>query len=207
MKITSIERSKRNKDKLMVYIDDEYNFSVSEEDYLTLNLYEKKEITEDEINYIKNSVNFRRAKSTAVRFLSLKLRSEAEVVQKLENEGFDSNTIERVIEELKSLGYINDRLYVQKFIFDRSKLKPKSKKLLKYELINKGIKEEVIDEILSDWKVDESAVAEGLVRKKFGKYNLNDEKIIKKVYSFLQHRGFSYELASRVIKKLNSVNR
>jgi len=202
MKITSVERDKKNKDKFTVYVDNQPAFTISEEDYLSLNLYEEKEITDDEIDYIKNEVNFRRAKSVAVKYLSMKLRNEKEVCSKLINEGYGRKTAERVVEELKSLGYINDKLYIQKYVFDRSKLKPKSKKLLKLELLNKGIKEDDIDEVMADWNVDETVVAENLARKKFGKYNLHDEKIVKRIFSFLHHRGFSYEIISEVVRKM-----
>lgn len=204
MLITSIERNKKNKDRLSVCIDNRYSFSISEDDYLSLNLYDKKEITEEEVQYIKDVLNFRAAKSTAVRYLSLKLRPEIEIRAKLENEGYDTEIADRVIEELKALGYINNRLYIQKYVFDRSKLKPKSKKMLKLELKSRGLPEEEIDEVLDEWKVDEAVVAEGLVKKKFGKYDLKDEKIIKKVYSFLLHRGYSYEIVDGIIKKINN---
>ncbi|HHW48490.1 MAG TPA: regulatory protein RecX [Clostridiaceae bacterium] len=202
MKITAIERNKKNKDRFTVFVDNQPSFTISEEDYLSLNLYEEREITDDEIDYIKNEVNFRRAKSAAVKYLSMKLRNEKEVYLKLLNEGYDSKTADRVVEELKSLGYINDKLYVQKYIFDRSKLKPKSKRLLKLELLNKGIREEDIDEVMADWKPDESVIAENLARKKFGKYDLRDEKIVKRIISFLHHRGFSYEMINEVIRKI-----
>jgi len=202
MKITAIERNKKNKDRFTVFVDNQPSFTISEEDYLSLNLYEEREITDDEIDYIKNEVNFRRAKSAAVKYLSMKLRSEREVYLKLINEGYGRKTADRVIEELKSLGYINDKLYVQKYIFDRSKLKPKSKKLLKLELISKGIKEEDIDEVMADWKVDERVVAESLIRKKFGKYDLSDEKIAKRIFLFLHHRGFSYEIINEALKNI-----
>jgi regulatory protein len=204
MKITSVERNPKKKGTLRIYLDGHFGFSILEEDFISMNLYEYKELTNDEINYIKNAMNFRRAKSQAVKYLSAKLRNEKEIKTKLENDGFDDNAISRAIGELKSLGYINDRLYVQKYIYDRSKLKPKSKRLIKLELAAKGINEEIINEELNDWKVDELAVAEGLIRKKFGKYDLNDEKILKRIYSFLKHRGFSHEISSNAIKGLNS---
>jgi len=202
MIITSVERNKKNKDRLSIYIDNQYSFSVSEADYLSLNLYELREITEDEIINIKENINFRSAKAAAIRYLSLKFRSEKEVAVKLENEGYDSETISKVVEELKAMGYINDSLYVQKYIFDRSKLKPRSKRMLKYELLSKGIAENIIDDALAEWQMDDYAVAENLVKRKFGKYDLYDDKTIKKIYSFLHHRGFNYEIISRVINNI-----
>ena len=88
MVITSIERSRKHKDKLSVFIDGKFSFTISEEDYLSLNLYEKSEITEETIEYIKNTVNFQKAKARAVRYLSLKIRTEQEVRDKLKSDGY-----------------------------------------------------------------------------------------------------------------------
>ncbi|HHW00068.1 MAG TPA: regulatory protein RecX [Clostridiaceae bacterium] len=204
MRITSVERNKKRKDMLAVYVDGEYSFSISEEDFISLSLYEKKDITSEEITHIKEEVNFRRAKAEAVKFLALRLRSEMEVAKKLMEKGFDKNTVQKVTDELKSMGYINDRLYIQKYIYDRIKLKPKSKRLIKYELMSKGISEADIDEVMKDWKADETVLAESMVRKKFGKYDTRDQKIQKRIYSFLQHRGFGFEVIDTVMNRINN---
>lgn len=202
MIITSVEKNVKVKDQFLVYVDGEYSFSIDEEDYYRLNLYEKKDITAEEIDYIRNTANLTRAKSSAVRYLSLKIRSEKEVKDRLEQEGFSRDIIDKAIQELKSMGYINDKIYAQKYVYDRSKLNPKSKRLIKYELESKGIASDAIDEILEDWSVDESDIAESLVKKKFGKYDLQDEKVIKKICSFLQHRGFDYGIINDLINKI-----
>lgn len=202
MEITAVERHKKNKNALLIFIDGKYSFTVSEEDYYRLNLYEKKQITEDELQYIQDEVLFRTAKATAIKYLSLKLRSEGEVRQKLEFEGYKRHVVDKVIEELIALGYINDVIYAQKYIYDRSKLKPVSKKLLKQELINKGISDDIVAEVLDGWKMDDGIVAEALIKKKFGKYDLKDEKIIKKVISFLKHRGFEMEVIEQALNKI-----
>lgn len=202
MQITSVEKNKKNKDRFSVYIDEKFSFSISEDDYLSMHLYDKSELSDDEIKYIKNTINFYSAKNCALKYLSYKLRTEKEVRLKLQDEGFDSDSIDMAIEELNVLGYINNKIYVQKFVFDRSKLKPKSKKLIKLELLSRGIQEEIIDEVLDDWNVDESVVAEGLVKRKFGKYDFNDEKVKSKAYMFLKHRGYSHETIESVIGRI-----
>jgi regulatory protein len=131
------------------------------------------------------------------------MRTEKEVRQKLQDEGYDSDCIDRTVGELKAIGYINNKLYAQKYVYDRSKLKPKSKKLLKLELMGRGISTEIADEVLEDWKVDEEDVAESLTRKKFGKYDLTDETTVRKIYMFLNHRGYNSETIKNVIGKLN----
>lgn len=202
MKITSVEKRNKNKDKIAVYIDYSYSFTISEEDYISLHLYEESDLNDEQINDIKSNVNYRAAKSEAVKFVSYKFRSKKEVLDKLIEEGYEELVVENVIEELASMGYINDKIYAQKYIFDRSKLKPKSCKLLKLELGLKGINSDIADEILTDYEVDDSLVAEGLARKKFGKYDVTDEKVKRKIQSFLQHRGFDYEIINKTLKEL-----
>lgn len=202
MQITLVEKNKKNKGRLSVYIDGRFSFSISEDDYLSLNLYDKTELSVEEIDYIKNDINFRTAKNSALKYISYKLKTEKEVRQKLHAEGFDEGSINMAVEELIALGYINNKIFVQKFIYDRSKLKPKSKKMIKLELLNKGIQEDIIDEVLGDWNVDEVVAAESLVKRKFGKYNIQDELIQKKIYMFLKHRGYSHEIIESVRGKM-----
>ncbi len=201
MTITSAEKSRKYKDRLLIYIDGRFSFTISEEDYITLNLYENPELTQETLDYIKNTLNFKEAKSIAVRYLSMKLRTEEEVKVKLKSCGFDNECIENVTEELKAIGYINNKLYAQKYVFDRSKLKPLSKKLMKQELLSKGIAEDIADEVLDDWKVEDIDVAENLLKRRFGKYDLSDDKVLKRAYTFLLHRGFSYEVIKKAIQE------
>ncbi len=203
MEITSVIPNKKKK-MLSVYIDGHFGFSIHEDDYLSLNIYEKKEITQEEIDHIKNVVNFRTAKAVAVRYLTLKLRTEAEVASKLISDGFEREIVKKVLEELKSMGYINDELYAQKYIYDRSKLKPQSKRMLKMDLKRRGISDQIIDSVLENWQIDELSLAESLVRRKFGKYDLEDEKIMKRAYSFLHHRGFDFDTINEAINRVKN---
>ncbi len=203
MVITSVEKHKNG--RYMVYIDGRYSFSIDEDAYISMNFYEKSTITEEEISYIKNTLNYSAAKAKTINYLSLRIRSEKEVLLKLTTDGYSKETAEKVTDELKSMGYINDRLFAQKFVYDRSKLKPMSKKMLAAELQHKGVSSDIISEIINDMDIDEFSVAEGLVRKKFGKYNLKDEKIIKRIYSFLHHRGYDFEFIQQLINNINIV--
>lgn len=202
MRITSIEKE-NNKDPIYkIYIDNEYSFSIPEENYFKLNLYEKDEISEEEIKVIKNTANFAAAKSKAFVYISYKFRTEKEVRLKLEDESFNSNIIEKVLNELKAEGYINDNLYIRKYLHDRRKLNPKSKRMLMVELKKKGIDKELILESLEELTLDNILVAEELVRKKFKDLDISQKKIERKVYQFLQYRGFNAGEIRTVIRKL-----
>ena len=66
MKITSVEKNKNKKKQFSVYIDGIFAFSIPEEDYLSLNLYEEREIEQEELRSIIDKVVFNAAKSCAV---------------------------------------------------------------------------------------------------------------------------------------------
>ena len=206
MRITSIVNNKKNKGSVTLCFDDDSTLTVSEEDYIRLSLYEKQEITPEELKSIREDISFNNAKSSALRYLLYKFRSCKEVRQKLEREGYSNTTIEEVLNELIKLGYINDRIYASKYLHDRSKLKPKPKRILRQELINKGIDEEIIDELLGEWKIDEYALAGSMLKKKYGKYDMSDEKIKRKAYTYLLHKGFDSDLILGLINKYSEKN-
>ncbi len=202
MKVTSAKKNPGRNNTLALYIDGEFAFDISEESYLKLALYEDKELSPVEVKRIKKLQNVDNARRLAFQYLQYKLRSEHEVYTRIVREGYDRSLAAAVVEDIKALGYLNDSIYVQKYLYDSAKLHPKSKRLLKRDLLLKGIDEDIIDKELSEWKMDDQSTAEVLVKKKFGKYDLNDEKIIRKIFYFLRHRGFSYDIIQKLINDL-----
>jgi regulatory protein len=202
MKITSVEKNKKQHNMLAVFIDNEFSFCIPEDIYLKLGLYEDRELNGDEILEIKRDIISACARECAVKFIQIKIRSVNDVREKLRFEGYDRELVEMVLEDLIALGYLNDRLYARKYVFDRKILKPKSKRMLRHELMSRGIDEEIIDDVLSELKIDDVTTAEGLVKRKFGKYDFNDEKLIRRIYYFLRQRGYGDEVIEEVIKKM-----
>lgn len=202
MIITSAEKQKNNPDMVSIYLDNKYAFSIPNEEYLRLNLYERSELTEEEVKNIREEINIRAATQNGIKMLYSKDRTEYEVRQNLIRKGFDEDTAEGAVMQLKSMGYINDRLYANKYISDRLKLKPKSKKALMYELQKKGIDREIIAEVIDEFEMDESLIAYRITKKKFSKYNIGDPAIQRRIVSFLTHRGFSHEIINDVVNQL-----
>ena len=69
------------------------------------------------------------------------------------------------------------------------------------ELRMKGIKKEVIDQVLSNIKVDEEKVARELLNKKSYKWkNLPKREARAKMSAFLARKGFTWEVIRRVVE-------
>lgn len=202
MVISSVVKQKNNPEMIRIYIDNAFAFTMPAEEYYRMNLYERKVISQEDIEYIKEEVNIKLARQLGVRMLATRDHSGNEIRNKLIQKGFDTETIENALMQLKSMGYINDSLYTRKYISDRLKLKPKSKKALFYELKRKGIDDDIIEEALNETELDESLLAYRLAKKKYGKYNTEEPDVQRKIASFLNHRGFSYDVICETIKQM-----
>ncbi|HZK27948.1 MAG TPA: regulatory protein RecX [Thermoclostridium sp.] len=202
MKITSAIKQKNNPNMIQIHIDDSYAFSIPEEEYIRMNLYEKQELNSEEIRVIREEVNVQFAKQRALRILTIRYRTEYEIKEKLTSLGFDIESVDAAILQLKSMGYINDRLFATKYISDRLKLKPRSKRALNFELKKKGISPDIIEQVIDEFEIDESVIAYRLARKKYGKYDMDDQKIQRRVISFLSHKGFSYEIIKGAMEQM-----
>ena len=201
MIITGVEKSK-DKGMLRVFIDDNYSFSIPEQDYINNKLYEGMTISEEQLSVIRDKVLVNAAREKAVIYLTYRDRSESEILTKLIDAGFDANVAQNAVNELRTIGYLDDTRYAMKYLSERMRTKALSKKSLGFELKNKGIDEEIIEKALSEFEIDDYEVALREGKRKFGKYNLDDNKIEQKAYRFLLHRGFSYEIVNKVIKEM-----
>jgi regulatory protein len=143
--------------------------------------------------------DFEKARESAIKFVSLKISCKQDVRRRLERYKFSHVIIDKVIDHLKSLGYINDELYAYKFINDRMKLNPKAKRMLEYELIRKGISGDEISKALNSIDIDDETTARNLLKRKQRTYKSDDPGVRKKASSFLKQRGFSYEIIYKVI--------
>ncbi len=201
MIITSIEVNKSIASMAEVFVDDTVSFCLPQKRIRALDLYKGKDITPETLEFLLNYEVLDAAKSCAVKYLSFKLRTSSEVNQKLCELGYKEETIHKVIDCLLQIDYINDYKYAIKYIREKTKLQPKSIKMLSMELSYKGIPDDIINSAFEEIKLDEDSIAYKLIEKKFSKINSYDEKTLQKMKSFLANRGFSYPQIARVVSK------
>lgn len=131
-------------------------------------------------------MDFEVAKEKAIRYIGISRKTEYEVFQKLKKLKFDDEIINKVIEYIKKLNYLNDHEYVDAYIRQCMRLQNYSIYEIKNKLLQKGIKKDIINEKIevlyeSDY---EKNVVEKLLKGKLK--NTDDEK--RKAY--LYRRGF-----------------
>ncbi|MBI2613713.1 MAG: regulatory protein RecX [Candidatus Levybacteria bacterium] len=144
----------------------------------------------------------------ALRFLSYRPRSEKEVRDRLKfkiqnskvkNTTQNSKVIDEIIQKLKEKKFINDEKFAKWFVESRIRFKPRSLRLIKMELKQKGIDLETINNlqltINSDLDQAKKLAQERIERFK----DLSKEEIYQKLGRFLASKGFNWDTIKKTI--------
>jgi regulatory protein len=140
----------------------------------------------------------------ALKFLSYRPRSEFEVSRYLIEKGVPQDILEKILARLKELEFIDDQVFCEWWIEQRSRTNVKGIKLIKAELKQKGIPAEVIDSQLQKNRPGNSDVelAEKVIQKKLSMFKgVPDFEVRNKIYRALIQRGFAFEIAKKAVDK------
>ncbi len=145
-----------------------------------------------------------KARAYAFLLLKFRLRSEAELLTRLKLKGFSEAIAKETVDFLKDKEFIDDRIFARGWVTSRLK-KPFGIRRIKQELLVKGLDKQVIDDSLSQVKIDysESQVVSQLAQQRFSKLaGIEPQKAKARVYGYLLRRGFSPDVVSETIKQL-----
>ncbi|MDS1004623.1 recombination regulator RecX [Clostridium sporogenes] len=206
--ITKIEMQKRNKDRVNIYINEEFKFACSSELIYYHNLKKGKDIDENDLNDIIKEDNYIKAKNYALKYIEKSLKTESQVKEKLYSKEYEEDTINSVVNFLKEYNFINDDKYCDMYI--REKLNIYGRNKIKYALLNKGIKEGLLIEKINNIDEEkEKKIAYKLVEKKF-KIMISREKdkfkIYKKIWSYIISKGYNSNIAEWIINEIKCNN-
>ena len=137
---------------------------------------------------------------TALRFLSYRPRSEAEVRRRL-LKAFPPSRVEETINRLRDQGLLNDTAFAQFWRDNREQHRPRSRLMLRQELFLKGIDRDVADEELEGLDEDASALRAGrklLRRLRGAEFSAFQTKMV----NYLRRRGFGYRLSAQTAEAL-----
>jgi regulatory protein len=193
--ITDLQPQKRDKERLNVFIDGEYAFSVNA--MLGSSLKIGQHLTADEVRTISDSDSFDKAKQMSFGYLSYRPRSTAEVRNYLHGKGFDPMVIDGVLDHLNNRNYLDDVAFTHYWIDQRQSHSPRGILALRHELLKKGVAPALIDTAVAE--VDEKDAALRAVERKTGRWaNLPKQQFRRKISAFLERRGFSYAIIYEV---------
>lgn len=214
MKITKIAQQVKNPLRYSVYVDDEYSFSLHEQQLVELGLRVGKDLSESELYEYKSESQYGKAYERTLRYVLLRPRSEHEVSQYLERtflypkpKMYQTKTGERVVkrpvvdvEQVKHMnqriinqllkkGYVDDARFAKAWIESRRTTKKMSHKKLRLELKAKGVADDIIATLLQNDTVTDLELLEELVTKKRKLARYQDNQ---KLLTYLLRQGYAY---------------
>ena len=132
----------------------------------------------------------RLCRKKALKILEYAERTEAQLIQKLEEGGFPPSAVQDAVAYVKSFHYVDDRRYAESYI--RGHKETKSLFEMREALKDRGIAAETIDEAFQEADMDEAAVIRKLFLKKYASFDLSDRKTYEKAIRYFAAKGFKY---------------
>ncbi|WP_312699711.1 RecX family transcriptional regulator [Sedimentibacter sp.] len=203
-KITKIEYQKKNKDRVNVYIDDNFSFGIDLNIMIKYSLTKNMELSDEFIEDILKAEEEINVYNYGLTVLSRSLKSEKQLKEKMLEKGYDTDLVDKVIERLKKRKYINDEYYCDSLINSRINGAKYGKRRIAQELYEKGVDREITEDKLreiSDEEEFERAYELGI--KKFKSIKEEDtRKKSGKLSNYLIYRGFDYDTVKKVVAKI-----
>lgn len=212
MKLTKIEVQKNNKDRYSLYVDNEFAFGVHEDVLIQFGLFESKEITESQLEEIKqaefNSYIYQRA----LNYLSYRPRSVKEMADyliglKLDDfpNGVPRDVIDASLEKLKQHGYLDDKAFAQSYIRTKSTINLTGPQNIRFELERKGVHAHDIEDGLVEYPVslqeeNINQLAEKFIKSKHHRMSTN--QLTQKLRQHLIRKGYDQDVFNPVIENL-----
>ncbi|MCJ7764175.1 MAG: RecX family transcriptional regulator, partial [Dehalococcoidales bacterium] len=124
-----------------------------------------------------------------------------EVKQRLAQHGFDKDTIGEVLARLKEQGLVDDGDFARFWRDNRQSFNPRSQWLTRVELRQKGVPDEIINQVVSS--IDDADNAYRTAKKKADSLTITDyQDFRRRLGEYLKRRGFNYSVIIKTIERL-----
>ena len=196
--ITALVGQKKNKERVSVYINDQFAFGVTLN--AALNLKKGQYLTDDEVESLKFNDAIAKSYQRALHYLSFRPRTIQEIRTYLEDKDVVPEVAQTVIDRLSEQHYVDDTEFARLWVENRIRHNPKGERALRYELRRKGLGQPEIDQALE--ALDEETLAWQAIQKRLSQWSRLDALTFrKKLSNFLAYRGFSYDTIEVIFNK------
>jgi regulatory protein len=195
--ITALKAQQRAQDRVNVHLDGEFAFGLALIHAVWLKV--GQQLSDSEIAKLKAADTLEQATQRALNFVAYRPRTVLEVRRRLKKAGADDEAIEGIVQRLKDAGLLSDQSFSEQWVDSRLRSKPRSKKMLAWELKQKGVDPKTVQTSLKD--VDDEASALQAARGRLPRIiNLEPQERKRKLVDFLARNGYSFDVIKGVVK-------
>jgi regulatory protein len=218
MKITDIQKQKKNPKRYSVFLDGEFAFGIDGPDLLFYRLEVGQTLHKELYEKLRGELEFAHARDVAVRYLGRGAKSIKQVRDKLTERELSLPNIERVIDLLVSRSYLDDVAFAAAFIAHKTKVKNYGRRRIEQELRQKGVSNKDIQAAYASFDSEDEGSADDseldaakrALDKKLRNKNIEqilaDPKEVQRLKSFLARRGFDFDLIDQIVVRKDELN-
>lgn len=197
--ITDIKQAVKNPNRVNIYVNDEYAFSLDIAQVVDLHVKKGAEISEQELTEFKNASAYGKLYQRTLEWVLSRPHSTKEardyLYKKLAQTDYNKETRiemrEKILETLIQKGYLDDERFAKYFVENRFVKKGISKKRLQLELAKKGVDKEIAEQVL-DIRNDDEEIKK-IIAKKSSRYDR------EKMINYLVRQGFPFETVRNLV--------
>jgi len=225
LKITDIKAAVKNENRVNIFVNNKYSFSLDISQLVDLKIKVGQVITPDNLAEYKKASEYGKAYQRALEWTLTRPHSERELREYLKRRKITIAAKERqkiyqaekqtgqkpcrnvsrpeydfddlIVKRLLEKGYINDRKFAEYYVENRFVKKGISRRRLEMELVKKGVESNIINDIL-DTRDDDAEILK-IIQKKRHKYPDND-----KLIAYLVRQGFQFQQAREMVQSFET---
>lgn len=198
MKITAIKAQVKNPERISIYVDEKYSFSLNYNQLLDQKLHVGVELDDPRLAELKHISDFGKAYERAMMYSLLRPRSLRELRDYCRRKKWAPEDCEIIIQKLLDKGYVNDRAFAKSWIENRAINKSTSQRKLRMELKQKGITDDIINDVLQQSSYSEDTALRDMIAKKrrLSRYKDDEQKLMQ----YLARQGFGFDEIKQALK-------
>jgi len=203
--ITKIIRQKKKNHRYSLMSSEEFIIGIADETLIEFNIHLGMQLSEEMLDKLKKKESIVAVKEQAWRFLARREHSTKELSDKLLHKNFSPADVNYIIEDLINKDYLNNTRFARQLINEEISLKRNGPRYIKANLLKKGIDMSVTDELLAELYTENRQVENChwlAGKKQKSLIHLEPEIQKKRLADFLNRKGFTWEIISRVIGEL-----
>lgn len=202
-KITDIQIQKKNKDRVSIFINNEFWSGMSMNCFNDLSLKLGQEFTDEDFIKIEQKVAEDSGFSFALKRLSYRQLSEQELKDKMEEREYGSSIIDIVIDKCRENYLLNDERLFELIVESRI-LKGHGKPKIKEYLNRRKLPRHMVEENLNDLYNlhDEEILVKEVLDKRY-KNKMLDRREQEKATAYLIRSGFPFNLAVKAVESVS----
>ncbi len=200
-KVTALRTGRRQGKRVNVFLDGKFAFSLEAEVAVKQGLQVGQELSEGDIEALTRADLRHRCLNAALLYLSYRPRSEAELRQRLHRRGFDGDNVEAALTKLREQGLVDDLAFAQFWKDNREAFRPRSRWLTKLELRQKGVADNIIDQVVANVDEEDSAYRAAVSRAR-SLPRSDYQNFRRRLGQYLKRRGFSYQVITQTVERV-----